>query len=67
MSTVHSSLPFMSHATSRPMLPNSAMTRVPSVTGVELACVDLVWRFTFGTPLNATRSQRIFPLVLSSA
>ncbi len=66
-STFHSGLPFMSHAASTPTDPKSATTRVPSVTGVEFACADLVWRFTFGTPTCATCSHRIFPDLRSSA
>ena len=49
-STRHSSLPLTSHATSRPADPNTATTRRPSVTGVELAWLLLVWRFVLGAP-----------------
>src|SRR5918993_1209869 len=66
-SVFQSSLPFMSQAMSMPIEPSTATTCVPSVTGVELACVDLVCRFTFGTPTCAVFSQRILPVALSSA
>ena len=55
----------MSHAASIPIEPNIATTRRPSVTGVEFAWLDFVWRFTFGAPLKASRSQRILPVALS--
>ena len=55
----------MSQAARIPIDPKSATTRVPSVTGVEFAWLALVWRLTFGAPVNAVRSHRIFPLVLS--
>ena len=63
----HSSLPFMSHATSNPIDPNAATMRRPSVAGVEFAWVALVCRLTFGVPENAVRSHTIFPVALSSA
>ncbi len=55
----------MSQAASSPMDPKSATTCVPSVAGVEFACDALVWRFTFGRPVNAVLSHRIFPVFLS--
>ena len=49
-SVFQSGLPSMSQAASMPIEPNSATTRGPSVTGVELAWLDFVCRLTFGRP-----------------
>ena len=43
------------------------MRYLPSVTGVESACVDFGCRFTFGMFSDAVRSQRIVPFALSMA
>src|SRR6185436_20497920 len=64
-STRQSSLPLKSHATSTPADPNTATTRLPSVTGVELAWLLFVCRSVPGDLFTAVRSQRIFPVALS--
>ena len=38
---------------------------LPSVASVELACVDLKCRLTFGTPVCAVRCHNGLPLRLS--
>src|SRR5688500_489200 len=48
------------------MAPNIATMCLPSVTGVELACVDFVWRLVRGVPLNTSRSHCTFPVARSS-
>src|SRR5688572_7919624 len=54
----------MSNAKS-PSDPSIATRCVPSVASVELACVDLVWRFTFGTPSCIFVSKSTLPVLAS--
>jgi hypothetical protein len=57
----------VSCATSSPCEPNRETTCLPSVAGVEEACVAFVWRFVLGSPSRTTLSQTILPVALSKA